>query len=284
MNHYCMLGNESLNWIDSLGLAPKIWTGSGIHSFNANYQGSDGFVPYMSEELQGISGYSTDGTPCAPKDPDDAYEQAPWPTFRGGDVNFVSRAGINWDYWKHSTKGKNLVPFAEHVLDEEARQLSKYVTKGQFCEGPRKKIKVLLLAPKTDTLPLKPEGSCCDIEFVVYWSPKDTCPNQDLLNSAFTAHETQEYWKQWGGSRTYKVTTKVSGSEHKLKGFIDSRTDPTLNNRNEETGYAPHPVRDYLRPWYAQQNGKVDYIFVGHSQGANILMHVLNRACCNEKE
>ena len=182
------------------------------------------------------------------------------------------------------------------MLDEEARQLSKWVKKGEFCEGPRKKIMVLLLAPKTDTLPLKPEGSCCDIEFVVYWSPKDTCPNQGPINDLFTAKESQQYWAQWGGDRTYRVTTGVSDSwipgEHKLQGFIDQKPDASLDDDNNTipgdapgtVRTAPNPVQHYLRPWYREQDGKVDYIFVGHSQGANIMMHVLNRACCNEKD
>ena len=292
VNRYCLLGNEALNWIDSLGLAPMVWTGSGIESFNWNYGKNDHFVPYMSEELQGISAYDTRGSPCEnTDDPKENYEKPPWPTFRGGNLNFVSRAGWKLPYWLPWEKGKNIVPFAEHVLDEEARQLSKRVKKGEFCEGPRKKIKVLLIAPKTDTLPLKPEGSCCDIEFVVYWSPKDTCPNQGPINDAFSSRESQRYWESWGGNRTYQVTTKWPGSEHRLKGFIDSDRDTLLDaNGNPDKDAsggiktAPHPVEDYLRPWYRQRDGKVDHIFVGHSQGANILMHVINRACCNEKD
>ena len=291
-NRYCMLGNEALNWVDSLGLAPQVWTGSGIHSYNRNYPGSNHFAPYMSEELQGITAYQErTGKPCPSNEPIEQYAKPPWPTFRGGNRNFVSRAGLELPYWLPWVKGKNMVPFAEHVLDEEARQLSKWVKKGEFCEGPRKKIKVLLLAPKTDTLPLKPEGSCCDIEFVVYWSPKDTCPNQGPINDVFTSKESQRYWEQWGGNRTYKVTTNWPGSEHRLKGFIDSDRDTLLDDNGNEVQdsagkpkTAPHPVEDYLRPWYKQQDEKVDYIFVGHSQGANIMMHVLNRACCNERE
>ena len=94
-----------------------------------------------------------------------------------------------------------------------------------------------------------------------------------------------------GGDKTYRVTTKWPGSEHRLKGFIDAERDALLDDNGDAVKdasgrikTAPNPVEGYLRPWYRQQDGKVDHIFVGHSQGANILMHVLNRACCNEKD
>lgn len=40
---------------------------------------------------------------------------------------------------------------------------------------------------------------------------------------------------------------------------------------------ATHPVAGYLNPWLDDRS--VDHIMVCHSQGCNILMHVINRAC-----
>ena len=112
--------------------------------------------------------------------------------------------------------------------------------------------------------------------------------NRHLNPRTDPGHESQEFWSQWGGNHTYNVNHGVDGGffagQHGLGGFIDGRPDPFIEGRNPfEPGSrnAPHPVHDYIRLWYrGDHEGDINYIFIGHSQGANIMMHTLKRACC----
>ena len=276
VNVYGFVGNAAIQRIDILGLSPEVWTFSGVHSYNEFYKPNNHFAPYVQNQLAGVS-YTESGSQAG---------VAMWPGFVGAHRNFSSEAGMRLDYAMPFDRRNWMPPFTEHTLDKEAARMAKSVNLGEFCGGKKKtKIKAILFAPKTDTLP---DHGCCDIQFVVYWSSKDTVPNQGLNNDAFTSRESQEYWSRWGGHHTYNVNHGVEGGffsgQHGLGGFIDGRVDPLMNGRNpfEPTSRnAPHPVHDYIRPWYrGDHEGDIDYIFIGHSQGTNIMMHTLKRACC----
>jgi hypothetical protein len=112
--------------------------------------------------------------------------------------------------------------------------------------------------------------------------------NQGPWNDLFTSRESQKFWSRWGGKHTYNVNHGIGGGllsgQHGLEGFIDGKADPMIEGANPfdpQSRKAPHPIHDYIRPWYRGDHEKdVDYIFIGHSQGTNIMMQVLQRACC----
>lgn len=271
------VGNDSVQFVDAFGLSPQVWTFSGIHSYNKNYGENDHFEPYVDSKLRGLEYPERDVVKNVPP---------AWPGFKGAHVNFVSRAGIKLGYAWPFDKRDHMLPLTEHTLDREAKRLAKWVERGAFCGGRKKtKIKAILFAPKTDTLP---DQGCCDIEFVVYWSEKDNVMNQGPGNALFTSRESQGYWSRWGGKQTYNINHGINGGlftgQHGLDGFIDGLADDLIEGQNPfepEINKAPHPMRDYVRPWYRGDHEKdVDYIFIGHSQGTNIMMHLLQRACC----
>jgi hypothetical protein len=171
------------------------------------------------------------------------------------------------------------------------------VDKGMFCP-PKCNIYAILIAPKTRTkFTPKP---CCKLTASLYWSPFDGVPNQGP-----GAGESPEWWKEvlpkatiyavrpgppipwydWGKLfdtfRSHALDLFLEGVTPVVKtGAIGNWQDAEM-----ATGRAMEipQVRDVFTRQFrlakASASGAPDYIFVCHSQGCNIMMHVLNKGC-----
>ena len=279
MNLFEYVGGNVVSLIDPLGLSPQVSTFSGINSYREK---QDAFEPYVSNRLKGIH--------LDKKGNKKKSQPQYWPGFIGPHRYFTSQSGTRAPYWKPFDDKRCLIPFSETNLDWEARIKARdSIDSGGLCRcNKRTKIKVLLVAPKTNTYPLPSEESCCDIEFVVYWSDRDKVFNQGIFNPL----ETQRYWRNWGGNYTFNVNHGISEptiGEHGFNGFVDGKVDKLKNGINpfsKGSEYAPHPIHDFVRPWYRGNRPEykdIDHIFIGHSQGTNILMHILNKGCTKSR-
>jgi RHS repeat-associated protein len=257
LNLYAFTRNSPVNAIDPWGLA-DLWTFSGINAWNS---GAGKYEDYVFNQLAlAWTGHPADAN------------------------SFISTAGIKPHYWPPSDGKCVLAPWSRSTLDAEAASFAGTISPGAFCS---KKIGVLMIAPKTHTLP--PKGGCCSTDIKVYWNPYDPVPNQGI-----SSPESPEFWSQWG--TTYTVNTGgLSFGNHASGPFIDSTPDPLLVRNptpppmnpggTQQPPYQPYvpsgqntpsPI-DFLNQW--QNDKSLDYIFVCHSQGCNIAMQVLQQGC-----
>jgi len=255
LNLYAFVGNNPVDRVDPLGLI-ELWTFSGVNNWDPREQAGQGaYIDYVGREL------SRRGFPPA--------------------HSIMSHSGSSI---RHDLFGKGSfigVPWSERILDKEADARIASLGCGSWC---CKTIKVLMLAPKTDTQP--PRSSCCNIEVEVYWNPYDPVPNQRLLQ-----FESDRFWSRFG--RAWAVNT---GAGHDFVPFVDSIPDPLVSLQQNQMDYfgedgdttlefrewlptgnlAPLPL-ETLQNWIHAPS--VDYVFVCHSQGCNIAMRLLGRVC-----
>ena len=199
--------------------------------------------------------------------------------------SYVSKLGTG-DFYSGDSNVAGLD--SESKLDREAREFAEgalgvpEIEPGSFVG---KKITVLLVAPKTTTDPPKVPN----VDISIYWGPNDVVPNQGLLRP-----DTIKYWRKFtrGRAHIYVINTSKGGFFGKGHSFGDfMRNDPTTmkwgwkrkmvggkskrrrawkaSKRKAPTG--PKLINKWLR------NSGSDYVFVGHSQGTNILIHCLER-------
>ncbi len=200
---------------------------------------------------------------------------------------------------------------SEGRLDAEAERIASLYARGALCNGDTRKAKIhlIMLAPKTDTKPLKPCQSCCDITADVVWSVDDNVPNQGLLNGGMSA----EYWSAWGTVHTISTKGWAGGDDPAaLEQFLDYaglvESDPCVNHRliafllpqpYVEWGYSPvwghNLISRFMYPgWQSTgsfQGGQsliqsalasnADEVWVCHSQGCNNAMAIINRRCAS---
>lgn len=194
------------------------------------------------------------------------------------DKQFASQLGTSGLY----PPERNVISLqSEEMLDDEARGLAQQkITPGQFAG---KKIKVMLVAPKTTSL--SPQSASLLVE--IYWNPNDYVPNQSIIRP-----DSLTFWRQFvrGGGKVWPVENRLGqglGYGHDFEGFVvDS---PTILRRVkiENPGSrinryrwiatnqtAPSPVGT-LKTWL--QDSSNDFVLLGHSQGCNMIMYFLLR-------
>ena len=158
--------------------------------------------------------------------------------------------------------------------------------RGHFVrKGKKTKIQVILIAPCTQTLPPKPpEG--VELNVVLYRDPKDPVPNQE-----FSAPRSMEYFSKFGDLKIVEARPDmekglfgrmkpggVQGAHH-FSGYWYRdlkllKEDPGHKGKFIPTGHYDDSI-DRLDK--ALHDPEMDYIFIGHSQGANIIMKMLQR-------
>jgi RHS repeat-associated protein len=177
--------------------------------------------------------------------------------------------------------------FSESRLDLEA-SYSGNMKDGQFCcKDKPTKIRVLMVAPKTDTKP-NYSKKCCDISFTVIWSPDDPVFNQGPWPFNWDL-ESQSYWEQWGETYTSDNSGMPSGfgrhafdsfgGNPRITGKLTSGYGKQRSSTRIHSGVVPNPS-DLVRDWQGDQS--LSNIYVCHSQGCNRLMADLNRACSSK--
>jgi hypothetical protein len=158
-----------------------------------------------------------------------------------------------------------------------------------------------MLAPKTNTKPPTGPRLCCNLKVDVVESMDDIVPNQSLFSNNSLA-----YWAQWGTVITVWDSDSIIG--HGPAGLVPNPTKkvPSLpqyaewskgtrrylgdkNRMKTRVEYnwvltgvfydATTWVREQMTKGGANYVGDNGYAFVCHSQGCNILMHILNRVC-----
>ncbi|MCG3180450.1 MAG: hypothetical protein BIFFINMI_02811 [Phycisphaerae bacterium] len=273
MNLYQYVESSPFHFADPTGLVPRLGAFSGINApynyverwivgLNAGYQ--------VDHNLSGFS-YLSQG-------------QTEIKDAQGRIVKYTFYP-FHWDINRHQGEYREINPGIDEPgqLDAEAEWYAAKFKQGQFCDANCKKqpVRVIMIAPKTQTLPPdKKDRPCCDpLEFVVYWSPWDAVPNQAVL-----APNNYEYWTKWGtvhairtrslkndifahGLSQFTAPNAMVVRHHWLRGWQDRGQATKLNVA----------VDQQLARWMNPNNG--GYVFVCHSQGCNILMHVIQRAC-----
>ncbi|MBN1554612.1 MAG: hypothetical protein JXA11_07690 [Phycisphaerae bacterium] len=158
--------------------------------------------------------------------------------------------------------------------------------RGHFVRpGKKTKILVILISPCTQTLPPRPpEG--VELDVVLYRDPKDRVPNQE-----FRAPRSMEYFSKFGDLKIVEARPDlekgwfgqwkpggIQGAHH-FSGYWYRdlkllEKDPTGEGKWRPTGHYEDSV-DRLDQ--ALHDPEMDYVFIGHSQGANIIMKILHR-------
>lgn len=245
--------------LDPLGLTPTLGGFGGINNPEENY------VAEWLRELRGMDGQQL-------YDPSAQFEDFHSALTFPGDISALDSSAD---------------------LDDEARRLAREFVRlhgrASFCRpGQRTTIRVLMIAPKTQTLPpdsRRIRSCCCDFHIDVLLGVNDIVPNQSPLAPNDAGH-----WAQWGTVTPVRIVGKAGHTpRNHLGGPFDVmrlQTRPTTDPLQRARGVRHPPVlrragsfdpqrwlRDNMRP---EQDG---YTFVCHSQGCNILMHLLGMGC-----
>ncbi len=173
-------------------------------------------------------------------------------------------------------------------LDEEAQTFTAgamglpAIIPGMFRD---KQVKVLLIAPKTRSLPPRAEG----LHIEVYASPIDDVPNQRL----FSAQPWHQYTR--GGGCVWSVYNPEGsglGRGHLFEGFMQPDLSimrllrrPFLKHCRRKwviTNNTAPDIMEVLRGWLSDPAN--DFVLVGHSQGANIAIFLLNAGYADTPE
>ena len=232
---------------------PECWTLSGINSWSDTLEDYEDYVgAFLLEHVPGLV-------------PERRY---------------ASRLGTGSIY----PRERKVMGFgARKKLDAEARALANgegdypAIESGMF-RG--KTVKVMLVAPKTNTPPPKADGLCVEL----YWAPFDSVPNQRL----FSARRWEAYRR--GSGRVWPVSNPQGrglSRGHGFEGFMKPGRRILRLVRRRRPGQqrsrtAWTPSRETapdalatLRAWLADSHN--DYVLVAHSQGTNIAMHLLKQ-------
>ena len=154
--------------------------------------------------------------------------------------------------------------FADGILDPALGIESGPLSGRRVC--------ALFVAPKTDTLPYRGRGA---FECVVHWSPYDPIPNQGIFRP-----DSLKYWRQWG--TVYPVRASHSRGDFlelgkpvisRKLGNAGGRGGKRKNVWVETNVIALNPINT-INGWLGDPDVLV---IVGHSQGVNIGMSILNR-------
>ena len=258
VNLYGFVGNDGVRRWDVLGYG-EIWTVSGINALKEKGGPIRPLSDYVGEDLaeQGIK-----------VKPENLHHSSAGTA----DLN-------NWNYICPGGKPFVATPWSKNTLDKEAREYAEECcTPREFCG---KNVCVVMIAPKTATLPPKQGG--CKLDVRVWWDPYDPVPNQGI--GPGTVGESQDHWSQYG--QAYPVQTKVFGllGNHGLEPFMRTNpvyqpdwspnpSNPAGGNRPLSGRNAPDPM-DVIKDF----NKTCDITIVFHSQGCNMARALPNRGC-----
>ncbi len=247
LNLYGFVGNDGVNWIDLLGFE-RLWAFSGVGriSFIGNRN-------YVSDALR-----------------DD--EKNPLQPHNTRDTRYRQRLRNH-----PSTSDKAFFPgllfWPKTQLDAEAeRKAAQSAVPGYFCnedyKNNRRKLAVFMVAPKRAEQEL-PDTECCDIAWIIYFDPTDWVPHGGITGG----------WRdQWSG-------TNVSVWEASLDSIVNHRFPPDLlvqfadSDQNRGDGFDYRRGQLDLRAAIMQYLASKDEVLVCHSQGCNIVVEFINRAC-----
>ncbi len=237
----------------SASATPQCWTFSGINSWSEKERDYIDYVgAYMLKHL--------------PEHP---------PTRR-----YASRLGTGRHYPRER---KVLGPNAHRKLNREARAVARgegaypAIAPGLF-HG--KIVKVMLVAPKTNTAPPKTGG----LHVEIYWAPFDSVPNQRLFRSRQWSRYTRGEGRVWPVSNPEgRGLTRGHGFEGFMKPdrrILKRARRPQRGHKQSRMTWGPTTQRapnamDTLRSWLADRRN--DYVLLAHSQGTNIALHILRR-------
>ena len=231
---------------------PKLWTFSGINSWNED---QELLVDYVRAAL--------DSSGISPRD--------------GNAASFVSKLGTRGHY----TGSKRLSLFdSERKLDKEADEFANdAVAEGELAGAH---VCAMFIGPKTDTVPV------AHFECALYWTP-DGVPNQSGWEWPASKH-WQEWAKRMPQGSPPPKTYAVSAS-HGLGTFLSGpltviewrrvrrgpqgKGRPGQQYRWAKTSEVAPAVMDTVRDWMDEESN--DIVVVAHSQGVNVALAVLNR-------
>jgi RHS repeat-associated protein len=264
-NLYRYVGNSSTNATDPSGLEEKspevtlqfdgeMWTFSGINNWNSE---RDAYVDYVAEQLRAAG-------------------------VQASNRGIVSKLGTT-SHYKGQSYVKSLLR-SESRLDNEAECIAGGIDMQSLIDE-RAKIAVFMVAPKTDTLVdlkrLRQLG--LDISVTIWWSPLDRVPNQEL-----GATEGLEFWEKRGGTVYTVAPLPEKGNSYDQHAFLGFLNGPLrkmhkyryLNSKGEvrrrfELAPKRAPTSPGLLDALRKANG-ADYVWVGHSQGCNIISTLLD--------
>ena len=279
-NLYEYVRSNPIGQYDPAGLATEVITAAGINNWNqALNRGWGGFEDYVKLHL----GLTNTRSYASRLGTVDVYRP-------GNDAQLAGGQYIRY-------------PSSESYLDMEAYRMA--VTNfgaGESCNWmqtcARPRVKVFLLQPKTTTTPNP--NRCCRVDITVIASAFDSVPNQGIANWT-TMHPPSRlaYWRKWTSDVQYIDTSRhpmihaiaeeTNHPHHSIKALlhvnflmdiapaIDADPSPmSINDWFEGGVFVPAADRQVRR---AIQSGEFDRVFIGHSQGANIVMHMLNHSC-----
>ncbi len=203
--------------------------------------------------------------------------------------------------------GATPVNKARTMLDAEAASIASRYKSGALCGlGRTVRIRLIMLAPKTHTRPLKQCDSCCNTRIDVVWSVDDNVVNQQPGTGGFS----EEFWSEWGTVHTISTRDWAGENDPSTIGgglayLVGADTGPCPNHRLEafltsqpyvewktwmDISYSRVVKRSgWVRTGEQFIGGRqmiedamssaVDEVWVCHSQGCNIAMHILNQRC-----
>jgi len=265
LNLYGMVGNDAVRRVDVLGMRPQIWTFSGINAFSNE---TKSIQPYLENLLVFGVEYNPEKLPPGSPAKRPLRGQGLWPDYKGSDRIVMSQIG-SWDF---TTYEKTVLVNARQRLDREASDIAQgYFKPGEICKKNKRKktkVKVVLLAPKTHKQAIDKSSCGCEIEFHIVWNFWDPVPNQTIFKRP-PLEESKNYWT--GIMNNHPGTVEEYGpfwSSHDANSFIGKPGQEQLQE-------SPHMSK--IRQFYRDRSS--EYLMIGHSQGTNILMHVLERVC-----
>ena len=203
--------------------------------------------------------------------------------------SYVSRLGTG-SFYEGDLNVLRIDP--EWILDGEASGFADGTIDPSLGVQPGellgRRVCAIFVAPKSSTRP------AAAFECLLYWGAHDAVPRQKLDP---TRAPSLTYWRNWatelrtigGSASVYPVKARhgfdsfLAGSrpivkrKRKYGGARKRRQQRWINTKRN----APDPV-DKLRDWLS--DAAVEIVMVGHSQGANIALSVLNRGLVGPDE
>ncbi|MCD4823342.1 MAG: hypothetical protein K8S55_01940 [Phycisphaerae bacterium] len=239
---------------------PELWVLGGMGSYEKNPN-----EMYIAKTLQ----EKIIGIRCDVCVPSETREFGP---------NSILRNLFNTPKWLDADAEQQAI-WALKMFVNPKRDRGHFIRKGKIT-----RIRAILVAPCTQTLPPKTTPGV-DMKVLIYRDPKDSIPNQEL-----GAPNSMEYFSEFGD-------LKILDTRPDTVPDLLGRLKPGgVQGHHHFTGYWYHdlPILEQVsRQW--QPSGKqedsvgrlekwlhsadVDYIFIGHSQGANMIMKILHIGC-----
>jgi RHS repeat-associated protein len=293
LNPYRYVGNNPCVYIDPFGLA-SIWTFSGINNYEAatatdpghftsyvgiavaDYLSQNNINPAIGNEyVSHIALFQ----PGVPRDRN-LVDVLSRPILPRGKLDADANALVH---------GLDTSTKPEYLANKVRRPgPAGSCLPGAFCnKTPPTKIKILMMAPKVNKKP-NVNKRCCNIDTEIFWSPHDPVPNQGVGPRIRFGKEDYPHWVRWAadfGGRVVVHTVDPSPGNampHDFGRFWASQNQMVqwvgvVNGGWKSIGLDPSQPKSLVKAWANDKS--VDYIFVCHSQGCNILREAINCLC-----